>query len=101
MNAQLGTFSEQQESTISAYEIVVTVNQLSGFNYQVDELLAQLIQLLQQASFINAELPEQRFSEVLQRHMRCNSTEFVKTLTSSLVKHPQYLMPLTKQNTPK
>ena len=99
MDAQISTFNEQV-SSITAYEIIVTFNQISGFNYQVDELLAQLIQLLQQASFINAELPTHRFKEVLQRHMRCNSAEFVKTLNSSIVKHPHYLAPLTQQNTP-
>lgn len=62
-------FNNGQYSYASEYEIIVLFNQLSGFDVEVDTLLAKLIPLLQSSSFVNAELPLSRFSSSLQHHV--------------------------------
>ncbi|MAI65190.1 MAG: hypothetical protein CL600_09990 [Alteromonas sp.] len=65
-HAKKKQFNDGQFSYASQYEIIVLFNQLSGFDVEVDTLLAKLIPLLQSSEFVNAELPLSRFSNCLQ-----------------------------------
>jgi len=83
-------FNNVQVSLASAYEIVVLFNQLSGFDVEIDTLLAELISLLDKSAFINADLPPERFSEILQYHMKNKFGALSETAASDLVRNRVY-----------
>ena len=73
-------FDDNAMSTITRYELVTTINQISGFDVRIDSLLAELIPLLNDSPFINAELPPNIFKQVLQYHMQ-NQGHNIKKLS--------------------
>jgi negative regulator of replication initiation len=83
-------FNDGEVSLASAYEIIVLFNQLSGFDVEIDVLLAELIPLLDKSAFINADLPPERFSSILQYHLKNSFAALSDTAPSDHVRTRMY-----------